>query len=118
MTRKINQWLLFSGIYMWSAAASAFGTTSGGGGSSNRDIQLTASGEAGFDAVTAFLNKILSFMTGPWATFVIAVSLIAGVAVWVWEPQSKALGWVARILIAGVLIFQVGALVGLIGGQV
>ena len=71
-------------------------------------IGTVANGNQGTGILTSFLQTWVNFATGPWAVAVIALSILIGLAVWVFMPREGPLGWIGRGIIAGLIALNLG----------
>ena len=57
-----------------------------------------------------FFQQIVDFLGGTGTMFVIFLSLVSGIALWIFMPKqgSAALGWVFRACIGGIVLFTLG----------
>lgn len=62
-----------------------------------------------FQAIVDFLQDIVDLLGGPIAKFILFVSLVVFVALWIWQPASGAVGGFLRLLIGIVVIINAGA---------
>ena len=71
-------------------------------------IGSVSGGNQGTSILTTFLQTWVNFATGPWAVAVIALSILIGLAVWVFMPREGPLGWIGRGIIAGLIALNLG----------
>lgn len=76
--------------------------------SANRKYELGTSGNSFFDSVIGGLQTIVNVLTGPGIMFVVIVSFVVAFALWTYKPDSKAMMFVTRVIIAAICLFNLG----------
>jgi len=64
--------------------------------------------EGPFSLITNWMQNFVDFMDGPAGVAMVVVSLIVGVAVWIWAPKSGAVGLIFRVVIGAIVVLNVG----------
>jgi hypothetical protein len=61
-----------------------------------------------FALLTNWMQTFVDFMDGPAGIAVVVISLVAGVATWIWAPKSGAVGLILRIIMGAIVIMNIG----------
>lgn len=75
----------------------------------NNDVDLDIPGDGPLAKVGAIMQEVVDFLGGPGVLCVVFIGLVAAWALWVVVPKSggAALGWVARAVAGGVMVFNI-----------
>lgn len=65
-------------------------------------------GTGTFGKLTQWMQDYVDFMDGPAAIAMIVVSIIIAVCAWVWAPKSGAVGVLLRVVVAGIVVLNIG----------
>ena len=62
--------------------------------------------------IGSFFQQLVDFLGGTGTMFVIFLSLVSGIALWIFSPKQggAAIGWVFRACIGGIALFTIGTL--------
>ncbi len=66
-----------------------------------------------FGNIVTWMQNFVTFMTGPFGTAVVALSIVIAFAVWVFAPREGIVGPVARVVVAGFVLMNVATWMGL-----
>lgn len=66
------------------------------------------SAEGPWAKIVEFLQDIVDLLGGPIAKFVLFVSLVVFVILWIWNPAGAALGGLFRLIIGIVVVINAG----------
>ncbi len=69
-----------------------------------------------FGSIVTFLQSGMDFLTGPWVKFTIAGSAILALMLWAAAPKEGAMGWIVRVIIAGLVALNIASWMALMGG--
>ncbi|PXF32085.1 hypothetical protein WH50_06400 [Pokkaliibacter plantistimulans] len=69
----------------------------------------TTSDKSPLQKVVSFMQEFVNFIGGPGAAFVVFISAVCCVALWVAAPKqsSVVMGWLLRVVTGGILIFNI-----------
>lgn len=69
---------------------------------------LGSGGGAAFAPLRTWLQNFVDFMAGPFGLAVVILSVILGFAAWAMLPKEGIVGTIMRVVVAGVVIINVG----------
>jgi type IV secretory pathway VirB2 component (pilin) len=69
---------------------------------------IGSGGGTAYTKLTAWLQNFVDFMSGPFGIAVVVVSIILAFSVWAFAPKEGIAGPVMRIVVAAVVIVNVG----------
>ena len=79
----------------------------------SNDVDIGSSGDGPFALVGDLLQQVVDFGGGPAVTFVVFISSVAAVGLWMMVPKeaSKAVGWFFRVCIGAIVILNIALLI-------
>jgi len=101
---KNKSWLMINSLLLLSQRSVAAGS-----------YNIGDETQEGFKLIQDFLQTYVNFMTGPFAHAAIAISLIAGVVIWVAMPKEGLFGIVFRIVVAGIVCLNIATWMNMFG---
>lgn len=78
-------------------------------GSAHAGPILPAGGSGPFAFFNNFLQELVDFMSGPFGTAAVIVSIIVGFVSWIFLPKEGIMGVVMRVVVTAIVILNVGA---------
>lgn len=82
--------------------------------SPNNNVTLQAPSGGPLQACVTMFQYIINFAGGAGAVFVVFLSLVAAIGLWVAAPKqgSAAMGWALRACVGGILLFNIALFIG------
>lgn len=77
---------------------------------------LPSGGGSTFQVFVKWLQNFVDFMTGPFGTAAVAVSIIVAFVTWSYAPKEGLMGTVMRSVVSGIVIINVLTFVGTFSG--
>lgn len=82
------------------------------------EVDIGTAGSGPLTGLAEFFQEWVDFMAGPWAIVVLAVGLVMGIGLWIWQSkESGAMQWIARALLGGVMIMNIGGIITWVQGM-
>lgn len=78
----------------------------------SQSITLQNTGTTFFDSIVALFQDIIDFAGGPGVFFIIFISAVMAIGLWIFAPKqgSAAVTWLIRILVGGIIILNLSLL--------
>lgn len=76
---------------------------------------LPTGGGSAFATGRTWLQNFIDFMTGPFGTAAIILSLVVGFAAWTMAPKEGIVGTIVRAVTSGIVIFNISVWLGTFG---
>jgi len=79
----------------------------------DNNVDIGADSDGPFQLVGDLLQQVVDFGGGPAVIFVVFISSVAAVGLWMMVPKeaSKAVGWFFRVCIGAILILNIALLI-------
>lgn len=77
---------------------------------------LPSGGGSAFSLFRTWLQDLIDFMAGPYATATLIFTVIAGLAAWNYAPKEGLMGYVVRGIVTGVVCLNIGTWIAAMNG--
>ena len=79
----------------------------------DNNVDIGSEGDGPFALVGDLLQQVVDFGGGPAVTFVVFISAVSAVCLWMMVPKeaSKAVAWFARVCIGAIIILNIALVI-------
>jgi len=81
-----------------------------------QSVNIGSGGGSGFSIMKKWLQNWVDFMSGPFAVAAVITSIIIAYCAWAFAPKEGVVGPTVRIVVAGIVILNVGVWLSTLAG--